>query len=407
MAKARDSAAWMILSAMFIVLGARIGESPQGVAAAHWANIGGCGTSSGGAASDLGLKWIGRGLSGYPVEAEAVAVQSYQSDSAVDPDASFDGRLRVRTNSFLLSALYHAPWADLKAALPLIVREANILGNVKTTGPLGDLSLEAARGWGESRALRTRAVVGFPTGPHDIPFDNVSYMLPELQTGSGLFTATLAADRAFERDWGFFAFGGSWSGGFAALTTTGYAYDAKLNKAVSSGKTFRFAREGAGARNDIGTLQPDNLSLFADLGIRSEAAVQGFTAGFGLPLGKAEYEERNQEVTAWSAKDPSAAAYFPARAQAQVYADTLGTGSGSPRYRRPSVAAQDAQGRWIVMEHAAVRRATAPSLTLQYSLERSDIHVPLLFGGSARWEFDGGPVFAGFGLGMGVKFGMD
>jgi hypothetical protein len=382
------------------------GKRAEGFRAAHWSNIGGCGTSSGSVASDLGLKWIGRGLSGPLLETEVTAMQSFQSDSAVDPSKGFDGRLRLRTNSFLLNAQYHARWGDLKATLPLLVRQANILGTVSTTGPLGDFALELSRPWGEARSWRARLGLGFPTGAHDIPLDRTRYLLPEMQTGSGLFTASLGLDRAFDRDWGFFSFGGDYALGLAALLTQEYGYDAGLNQAVSAKKSPRWARDGLGARNDIGTVLPDYFSVHADLGVKSEALVQGLTASLGFPLREGAYEERNQEVTPWSSRDPAAAQYFPERGGAQAYADTVGKGGGAARYQSPLVAAEDAQGRWIVMDRAAVARQAFPSLTLQYSVEKSDINVPLLFGGSMRWDFNGGPVFAGFGLGLGIKFGM-
>jgi hypothetical protein len=279
------------------------------------------------------------------------------------------------------------------------------LGTVSTTGPLGDLALEAARPWGEAHAWRARLSLSLPTGAFDIPLDRTRYLLPEMQTGSGLFSAALGLDRTVDRDWGFLSVGGLYSLGLAAFLTQDYKYDADLNQAVSAKKTLRWARAGSGARNDIGTVQPDNVSAFADLGFKSEALVQGVTLTLGFPLRQGEYQDRNQEVTGWSSSDPAAAQYFPARAQAQAYADTLGAGSGALRYQKPLVAAKDSQGRWIVMEHSAVKRDAFPSLTFQYSLEKSDSNVPLLFGGSMRWDFSGGPVFAGFGLGAGVKFG--
>jgi len=56
--------------------------TPNELLLTPWEAVGGCGSSSGSVASDMQLKWIGRGVSGALIDFEAIAGQSQNFDTA-------------------------------------------------------------------------------------------------------------------------------------------------------------------------------------------------------------------------------------------------------------------------------------------------------------------------------------
>jgi len=72
-----------------------------------WEAVGGCGSSSGSVASDMQLKWIGRGVSGALIDFEAIAGQSQNFDTA--------GVGTVPTNG-----INHGSYHEFMAAEPVL-----------------------------------------------------------------------------------------------------------------------------------------------------------------------------------------------------------------------------------------------------------------------------------------------
>jgi hypothetical protein len=159
---------------------------------------------------------------------------------------------------------------------------------------------------------------------------------------------------------------------------------------------------GWGSINDAGTAQPDMASWFADVGFKVESMVHGFSLSYSLPTGDALMEDRNFTVTNWYSNDPTKPNYIPAITQAQSIADTSFEYAG----KDPLVTTADAAGRWVIMQRTRMVRPAFPGLTMQYSLEKSDSYVPLLFGAAVRLDYKRGFHFAAFGAGVGLKFGI-
>jgi hypothetical protein len=384
-----------------------------------WKAVGGCGSSSGSVASDMQLKWIGRGLSGPLFDFEAITGLSQNFDTAGIGSVSGNGIIPgLSTNSTLLNLCYHPPAMDVKLTLPLIFKHGYYQGEGYSTGMLSDLSLDICKKWGMEGALSTGISLSFPTGSTDIPRmrDNSASLLapPYFQTGSGMFGASARAEYVMDHDWGFVNVGASYSGGFFAMITDEYnmvnANDFTL-KPVSAHKVFKFSREGMGGINDAGTISPDNVGLYVDIEKKAHSFVHGLSVCFSYPLRDGRWQQGSLDLTQLSSTNPNSMPYFQTKGQAQQYVDTVrypgDTTLTRMLYPNPVVVGTWNDGtdkKWAVEQYEWIKLNTYPSVTFQYSIEKSDAFLPILIGGMCRFEFDQGIKFASFSGGVGFKF---
>lgn len=365
-----------------------------------WQSIGGCGASSGSVSSGAQLKWIGRGVGGALVDATVLAGQSLDLDTALAQDESTDGRLKVRTTSVALEVGIHPRAMDIKTTLPVLAKEAY---GSRTVG-IGDLGLEARRRLGSRGQIGVALSASIPTGRYDIPNTLELPMVAELQLGSGLWGGGVSADYTMDWGMGMATVGGSFSAGLLSVQTTEYGFDTSDSRAVSVDRSLMSARDGWGARNDLGEVQPDNVGLFVDAGVKTRALVHGLGASLSLPLRDGASELREKLIDSDFGTDPSMPHYFASRAEAQRFADSRLDRDGLPQYEDPHVVGTDRRGRWVVMDHKTVRRPASPSLSLQYSVEKAHAVMPVLVGGGVRLEFDHGVSLGGVHFGVGVKY---
>ena len=374
-----------------------------------WQSVGGCGASSGSSA-DMQLKWIGKGVSGGYIDAEAVYIHAIVADTAYLSPNRFDGHLKVISDAVLLSLFYHPSILDFKLSMPVVIKQ----GYGTTTGLLGDLGLDITKRWGSEGNIRTALTFGAPTGNSSILTDE-STCQPAMQLGGGTYNGGFRADYTMDQDWGLIAFGTSYTGGFFDMKTKTWKYDADLNRSIPDKKTFATARyfthtasgklNGWGSINDVGTVQPDIASAFVDFGIKTPSFVHGISFSYTLPTCKGAYEDRKMTTTNWSATDNSdPTLYFPTREQAQAHADAISDPGLS--YYHSLVLAPNRSGQWTVMMPEKLMRGTFPGLTMQYCLEKSDANLPLLFGATSRLDYNKGFVFSSFGVGAGIKFAV-
>jgi hypothetical protein len=68
------------------------------------------------------------------------------------------------------------------------------------------------------------------------------------------------------------------------------------------------------------------------------------------------------------------------------------------------VLSQVNDGSWYYLEKAPTARKTPPSLTLQYTIEKSDMMFPILVGGIVKLEYANRLNLAGISFGLGFKF---
>jgi hypothetical protein len=376
-----------------------------------WTAVGGCGSSAG-AGSDAGLKWIGNGVSGALIDCELVLSQTIASDSSIFRGWDYDGRIRYQTTSALLSLYYHPPkLMDIKLSMPFVYKESfNSKSGWAYTGPFGDMSLDLSRKWGTTGSISTGLTLGFPTGYAAIP--NYSYRadgvitLPGYgQPGSGLFTSSLRTSYTFDRDWGIINAGCSYSAGLFAVRTTEYGYegpDPGNMKLISKKKEFEVARDGWGARNDAGIVTPDYLGLFTDVGVKTEGFTHGFSAMFSYPIAPGKFEEHGTGTTPLTFSTKEEAQQYIDTVQDLVDVETNDTIPVSVKKHILSLATSD--GYWYYLTKNQQQSRTLPSISLQYSIEKSDMIFPILVGAIVKMEYENRLLFSGFSVGVGVKF---
>jgi hypothetical protein len=392
---------------------------PSELVLTPWEAVGGCGSSSGNVASDMQLKWIGRGLSGPLFDFEAIAGQAQNFDTSGVGNVSGDGIiLGLNTSSLMLNLGYHPQVMDIKLTVPLVIKHGYYNGSGYSTGMLSDLSLDMSKKWGMEGEITTGIALSFPTGSTNIPAlqDNSSSLLapPYFQTGSGMFGASARVEYLMDRDWGFVNIGASYSGSFFAMISDEYTIvdaNAFTQKPVSSHKIFKFSREGWGGINDAGTISPDNVSLYADLEKKASSFAHGVSVNLSFPLRNGRWQQGSFDPTDISSTNPGAAAYFPTKAQAQQYVDTVRDPGDATHtkllYANPVVVGtwtDGAEKKWAIEQYDWIKLNTYPSVTLQYSIEKSDTRLPILLGTMVRFQFDQGIKFAAFSGGVGFKF---
>ncbi|HUI93869.1 MAG TPA: hypothetical protein VLX68_16620 [Chitinivibrionales bacterium] len=366
-----------------------------------WSAVGGCGSSAGSATGDVIVKWIGNGVSGTLFDAELIMSEGTLSDSSLISGSAYDGRLRLKTTTALLSVFYHPPRImDIKLSMPFLLKE----GNSTNTGGFGDLLLDVSRKLGTSGNIQTGLSLVIPTGYATIMNTSKDPLASENQLGGGLFGACLRGSYTFDLDRGIINLGATYSAGLFALKTTEYNYDTavdynnrEIRDLTLSPKTqnLEFTRESWGARNDAGVYSPDFLGIFADFGIRTEGYTHGFCVTYSYPMAQGNVQIWDVLTTYTS---------LPTRADAQRYLDTCRTGDVPHGDTSHVLLSQRGDGTWDYLIKAPTPRSTPPTLTLQYSLEKTDMLFPILVGGIVKLEYLNRLNFAGISLGVGFKF---
>lgn len=375
-----------------------------------WEAVGGCGSGAGGASGDLQMKWIGNGVEGALLDAEIGVSRSVLSDSSLVNGNQYDGRLRLQTTSVLLNVYYHPPkLMDIKLTVPLVFKEGSTNGI--NTGPLSDMSLDLTRKWGTVGNILTALTLIFPTGNASLTEGVDQPMSSDNLLGGGVFAASFRGSYTFDHDWGIVSVGGSYSAGLFAMITSEYGVQQDPPFAMSSDKqVFQFSRSGLGSINDAGIVTPDFIGVFTDIGIKTEAITHGFSFNLGIPMENGRSELRTVDINDVSATD------FPTKEAAQTYADTsklLRPGDSAYTF---IVANTTADGHWPLLRKYSAEIKVPPSLTVQYSVEKHDMALPMLFGAMIKLENPtldltrvakpvwGKLVFAGFAAGLGFKF---
>jgi hypothetical protein len=347
------------------------------------------GENSLGMSGDLHLKWIGKGIQGKLIDAEVVLSEAMIADSSKLGGSDYDGRFRVRTTQALVNFYVHpGKILDLKLSMPFVVKQ----GADGKTGPFGDMLLDVSRTWGTLHMIAAGLTLNLPTGYSTIMSDDTHFLSTESQLGNGLFGATARASYGFAPDWGIVDVGASYSAGLFAIRTSDYGYNPTTDQINYDKKSFEVARDGWGARNDAGVVTPDRIGVFVDLGIKTETVNHGFCIGYYYPTQFVS----NYETLAKG----STSATFATKALAQASLDAGDTVANTTYY----VAGQRSDSTWEYLARTTVGQRVFPSLTLQYSLEKTDMVFPIFLGGMVKMDYNNRLNFSGFSLGIGFKF---
>jgi len=287
---------------------------------AAWSNIGGCGSSGGGAAAGAG-KWVGRGVSGGLVDLEILSNKTLGGDylySATAGTFTFHmPSLPAWTASMALAWKSNTfEYEGYKVAEDLTSRME------RTAGGFGDMGLSVNRLFGNENEHSLSLSMGLPTGQHDIKRlhfkgqniepDDVRYLNPFVQPGSGLYNLGLGYEWTKTKDWGLLVFGGSYSSAWAwdnwgcRDKQPGSANDKLLScqAAAPSSLTWKFwelqhQNEGdqppdwntSYGAPGTGATGADGVSLYGYVGRKEEASSQNVGLTLSLPMSPTYYWE--------------------------------------------------------------------------------------------------------------------
>lgn len=281
------------------------------LALAPWPNIGGCGAGGGGAAAGAG-KWMGRGVRGGIIDAEVLGNKTLGGDYLY--------------SSTQLGLTFHVPslpawtaglslaWKSNSFEYEGYKTASNPVSRLqRQTGGIGDLGLSVNRLFGEENEHSLGFSFSLPTGQHDIKRlhrksqagDDIRWMSPFVQPGSGLYTTGLSYEFTKDKDWGILVYGSSYSASFArdnwkCRDGNNLAVNDKVRycqDASPSALTFNpfdlqhqewFADpqswlESEGAPG-TGATGADNVSLFAYVGHKEESSTQSAGLTLDVPL---------------------------------------------------------------------------------------------------------------------------
>lgn len=277
--------------------------------ATPWSSVGGCGGGGSGGGSADGIKWIGSGVSGGLIDIEVL------------PKFNFGQNFQNFTIAPRFS--FKPTWTtQVGISVPVVSKtgevqyRSNQPAKNRTTGGLGDLSIDLSKSLGMSGQYSLGLSVSIPTGQYDIKRgpDGGKEILPaSLQKGGGLWNASLSLGYTKDVEDGMWLVDGSFSYPFNfSLTGENQFMDEYFSdyKDSTSNSRFFYTFKPYG-ENDLGAYSPPSVSgaiYYAYRGI--DHYVHSWGVSFGAPLGVAwvanekegKYDPRpDPDHQAWSA----------------------------------------------------------------------------------------------------------
>ncbi len=291
---------------------------------AVWNNIGGCGSSGGGAAAGVG-KWVGRGVSGGLVDLEVLSNKTLGGDYLY---SSVAGSTTLHFPAYPVWTLgISTSWKSNTFEYEGYKVAADLTSRMeRTTGGFGDLGFSVNRIFGNENEHSLGLSASLPTGQHNIKrlhfkgqnieADDVRWMNPFVQPGTGFYNLGLSYEYTKTKDWGLLVFGGSYSSAFVwenqgcrdGLPTTTSVNDRVLScqAANPSPLTFKvwqlrhqpfyFENPNPNWVNSYGApgtgaTSADGLGLFAYIGRKEESSTQNLGLTLSVPLAPTYYWE--------------------------------------------------------------------------------------------------------------------
>jgi len=179
-----------------------------------WDNIGDCGVGGGSGSAGGAARWIGRGVTGGMIDLEILGNKSIGNDYVyenLNPKISYNISERNTLNLII-------PFTTKSGTYKISEEPLQ-----ETVGGLGNVNIEYRRKYGQTNAGTMMMSLGVPTGKYDHRREwvasggaiNNMYVVPELQTGNGLYNLSLGTQYSVSKDWGMILFGGSYTAMFA------------------------------------------------------------------------------------------------------------------------------------------------------------------------------------------------
>ncbi|MCF0221220.1 MAG: hypothetical protein HUK19_02890 [Fibrobacter sp.] len=253
--------------------------------ATPWESIGGCGAGGSGGGAGDGIKWIGQGVSGGYLEVEAFTkytVGQNFSGVTLTPHLSMKPTWSTKLGLSI-------PWMSHRGEVQY---RTNQIPADRSTGGLGDISIDFSKTIGSGGAASLSASLSLPTGQYDIKrgTDAAEMILPgSFQKGSGLYSLTLGWDYSRDTDKGIWLYGLTYTHPFAMHLISGENEfnDTYWKNMERKGDRFNYRFKPYG-ENDLGAYTPPTVGGSIAYGYRGRAGiVQSVGLNFSVPLGVA------------------------------------------------------------------------------------------------------------------------
>ena len=198
-------------------------EEPSGLVAS-WQTVGGCGAGSGGGSS-VGLKWIGRNVTGGLFNVQEQVTYTKLGDPGYPEYNLFFNTLITADIGQKWNVGVNLPLVYKYLVDPTHVGGSGVPAVDYSNSGLGDINLLATRKLGRTNSLLLTGILGIPTGTYDAHYNASGtpiYLNQSQQLGFGKVTASLIVDQTLDRMWGLIVFGGAaslrggawWGGGW-------------------------------------------------------------------------------------------------------------------------------------------------------------------------------------------------
>ena len=191
-------------------------EEPSGLVAS-WQTVGGCGAGSGGGSS-VGLKWIGRNVTGGLFNVQEQVTYTKLGDPGYPAYNVFFNTLITTDIGQKWNVGVNLPLVYKYLVDPTHVGGSGVPAVDYSNSGLGDINLLATRKLGRTNSLLLTGILGIPTGTYDAHYNASGtpiYLNQSQQIGFGEVTGSLIVDQTLDQMWGLIVLGGAaaWRGG--------------------------------------------------------------------------------------------------------------------------------------------------------------------------------------------------
>jgi hypothetical protein len=253
-----------------------------------WASVGGCGAGGSGGGSADAIRWIGQGVTGGLLDVEMLPKYNFGQNYKTLTVAP---RLSFKPANFGLAFMNYSTVVGLR--LPIMSKSGEVQYRTnqpaydRTTGGIGDLTVDIMRSVGLNFKLDLQLGLTFPTGQYDIRRgpDAASEFLPiNLQKGGGVYNAAFTVGHSRDVENGMWMFEAVYNFPFNMKPISGEnefldggEYFAGYRDSTSNPRFhYRFKHYG---ENDLGGYTPPSVNASVYYAYRG---VENFVHSFGL-----------------------------------------------------------------------------------------------------------------------------
>jgi hypothetical protein len=284
-----------------------------------WESVGGCGAGGSGGGGGDGIRWIGTGATGGLVDVQLLPKYSFGQNFK---SFSVAPRLSFKPSNFLPFVNYSTSIGlnfPISSKTSEVQYRSNQVANDRTTGGLGDVSVDIGRTIGVNVKFDLSLGLTIPTGQYDIkrgPDAAPEFLPSSLQKGGGIYSGAFTLGHSKDVEDGMWMFEVVYNQPFAMRLITG------KNEFLGSGSYFEAYADSTGSKrfyyrfkpygeNDLGSYSPPSASgsvYYVYRGV--EKYVHSFGVTFAAPIGVAwissektkQYNPRpDPDHKAWSA----------------------------------------------------------------------------------------------------------